>query len=123
MADYLLTHCVTVVFENRLKCLVNVEAWRDLEGFGNHIEAHESVVTALACFSLFPKSFERAIATALWLVGDTNKIAAMTDALVGAHIGSDFADSLPTHKLENGSRFIEHLKTNALRIVSRIYPG
>jgi poly(ADP-ribose) glycohydrolase ARH3 len=122
LADYLLTHCATVVFENRLKTLVNVEDWRDLEGFGNGIEAHESVVTALGCFSLFPKSFERAIATALWLGGDTDTIAAMTGALVGAHIGSDFADSLPIHKLEDGSQFIEHLKTTARRIVSRISP-
>ena len=75
------------------------------------IEAHESVVTALACFALIPKNFREAIATAIWQGGDTDTIAAMTGALVGAHIGSEFAESLPLGQLEEGAEFIAYLRS------------
>lgn len=120
LANHLLDHCSTVVFENRLSLLAKASEWQHLESFGNGIEAHESVVTAIGCFALYPKSFEQAVSTALWLGGDTDTIAAMTGALVGAHIGASFADSLPLHKLETGSEFIMEVKVICEKVYSRI---
>lgn len=111
LAAYLLPFCNTTVFQNRLERLVHVKTEADIAQFGNGIEAHESVVTALACFSLYPTDFREAIAATLWLGGDTDTIAAMTGALVGAHVGSAFADALPMGQLEEGPEFIAYLRT------------
>ena len=111
LASFLLPSCKTTVFQNRLERLAQVTTQADIAQFGNGIEAHESVVTALACFALIPKNFREAIATAIWQGGDTDTIAAMTGALVGAHIGSEFAESLPLGQLEEGAEFIAYLRS------------
>ena len=115
LASYLLPLCKTTVFQNRLECLSQVTTQAGIAQFGNGIEAHESVVTALACFALYPNDFKEAIATAIWQGGDTDTIAAMTGALVGAHVGSAFAESLPLGRLEEGAEFIAYLRSIADR--------
>ncbi len=57
-----------------------------LESFGNGIEAHESVVTAIGCFALYPKSFEQAVSTGLMAWGRYGYHCGNDGALVGAHI-------------------------------------
>lgn len=56
---------------------------------GRGVEAHASVVTALACFLSSTDSFPRAVKTAIALGGDTDTIASMTGALAGAYRGMD----------------------------------
>lgn len=51
------------------------------------------------------------MATAIWQGGDTDTIAAMTGALVGAHVGSAFSKSLPLDRLEDGAEFIACLRS------------
>ncbi len=102
--------CSTVVFTNRLARLRHVTTEADVEQFGNGIEAHESVVTALACFALYPNDYQQAVSTAIWQGGDTDTIGAMTGALVGAHVGAHFAEELPLSRLEDGPRFIQHVQ-------------
>ncbi len=116
LASFLLPACKTTVFQNRLERMLQITTQQEIAQFGNGIEAHESVVTALACFSLTPNDFREAIATAIWQGGDTDTIAAMTGALVGAHIGSQFADSLPLDGLEEGPEFITYLRSLAERL-------
>jgi poly(ADP-ribose) glycohydrolase ARH3 len=106
LADQLTPLCSTVVFQNRLERLRHVKFQDDMEPFGNGIEAHESVVTALACFALYPTNYQSAISTAIWQGGDTDTIAAMTGGLVGAHMGAGFTADIPLERLEGGAEFI-----------------
>lgn len=115
LADCLLPLCSTVVFQNRLMRLRDVKTEVDIEQFGNGIEAHESAVTALACFALYPQDYQQAVAAAIWQGGDTDTIAAMTGALVGAHIGPSFAKDLPIERLEEGEPFVKHIRDLANR--------
>lgn len=116
LADSLLPLCSTVVFQNRLVRLRDVKSDADIEQFGNGIEAHESVVTALACFALYPQDYQKAVATAIWQGGDTDTIGAMTGALVGAHIGPGFSTGLPIERLEEGQDFIPYIRELADRL-------
>ncbi len=118
LAEALLPSCTTVVFQNRLKCLAEVVGPDDIAQFGNGIEAHESVVTALACFALYPTDFQNAVATAFWQGGDTDTIGAMTGALVGARVGSGFASSMPLDRLEEGPNFIAYLQDLSNRLTA-----
>lgn len=118
LAEYLLPSCVTTVFQKRVGRLAQVKTEDDVSQFGNGIEAHESVVTALACFALYPNNYREAIATAIWQGGDTDTIGAMTGALVGAHIGSSFVQSMPLDRLEEGGEFVLYLRHLADRVVA-----
>lgn len=118
IAAHLLPFCNTTVFHSRLKQLAKVTNETEIAEFGNGIEAHESVVTALACFALHPTDFREAIAIAIWQGGDTDTIAAMTGALVGAHIGSEFSQSLPLKQLEEGNEFIDYLRKLSERLAA-----
>ena len=117
LADFLLPSCSTVVFQNRLRRLSEVKTDADIDQFGNGIESHEPVVTALACFALHPNDYRAAIASALWQGGDTDTIGAMTGALVGAHIGSSFTEAMPVNRLEEGDKFIMYVRELADRLV------
>jgi poly(ADP-ribose) glycohydrolase ARH3 len=119
LADYLQPFCRTTVFQNSLAKLRHVELDRDIDQFGNGIEAHESVVTALACFALYPDDYHAALATALWQGGDTDTIAAMTGALVGARVGAAFTESLPIDRLEDGRMFVQYVVELAKRLAVR----
>lgn len=110
LAEFFLPICSTTVFTNRLGRLLEVKSDADVEQFGNGIEAHESVVTALGCFALYPSDYRAAVALAIWQGGDTDTIAAMTGALVGAHVGSAIADDLPLSKLEEGLTFTSKVR-------------
>jgi poly(ADP-ribose) glycohydrolase ARH3 len=116
LAEKLAPLCSTVVFQNRLERLRQVGSEDDIEPFGNGIEAHESVVTALACFGLYPTNYQEAIATAIWQGGDTDTIAAMTGGLVGAHLGSSFSHGIPLDNLEDGDKFVGYVRDLSKRI-------
>ena len=51
------------------------------------MHAHRSVVTSIACFAATPGDFESAVGRAMTLGDDTDTVAAMTGALVGAFAG------------------------------------
>jgi poly(ADP-ribose) glycohydrolase ARH3 len=116
LSSFLLPLCETVVFQNRLNKLSKVLHADEVEQFGNGIEAHESVVTALACFALHPNNYAAAVACAIWQGGDTDTIAAMTGALVGAHAGPKFAETLPVNRLEDGEPFLAYLHDLSKRL-------
>ena len=71
---------------------------------GNGIEAHRSVVTAIACFTDNTEDFRDAVGMAISLGGDTDTIAAMTGALFGAYQGLSRIPRELADRLENGKQ-------------------
>lgn len=69
---------------------------RVVRDLGHGVAAIESVPTAIYLFARFSDDFERAVHHAIQLRGDTDTIAAMTGALVGAHVGKG---ALPQERL------------------------
>jgi len=51
--------------------------------------ARTSVLWSLYCLMAHPKDFWKAIEVAVWVGGDSDTIAAMAGAMVGAHVGID----------------------------------
>jgi poly(ADP-ribose) glycohydrolase ARH3 len=81
--------CRTTEYRDKLKLAAEVRTQADLLQLGNGIAAQDSVVTAIACFTLWPDSYEDVIGNAILLGGDTDTIAAMSGAVAGAHLGID----------------------------------
>lgn len=102
----------TVDFQERLKIAERVQGRDDLFRLGNGIAAQDSVITSIACFMIWPDSYEHVVANAILLGGDTDTVAAMAGAISGAHLG---AGAIPKHfldALENGHKgksYIERL--------------
>lgn len=77
----------TADFQDRVSLVEQVQSPDDVLRLGNGIAAQDSVVTAIACFTLWPDSYEDVVANAIFLGGDTDAIAAMAGAISGAHLG------------------------------------
>ena len=84
-------------FKERLEKLAKIRFASEIPQLGNGIAAHESVVTAIACFLVNRDSFSQTIAEAIFLGGDTDTIAAMAGALSGAYLG---IDEIPSHLID-----------------------
>ena len=94
----LLARCQAEEYRRHLQTAAAAESEHDLAQLGNGIAAHDSVVTAIACFAMWPERFEEVVAQAVLLGGDTDTIAAMAGAISGAHLG---AQALPGEWLED----------------------
>lgn len=86
---------------------------------GNSLEAHRSVVTALACFTSSPRSYETAVAYAVGQGDDTDTLAAMAGAISGVHLGVAAIPTPLLDKLENGSKGRTYLEHLAARLYER----
>jgi poly(ADP-ribose) glycohydrolase ARH3 len=83
---------------------------------GNGVEAHRSVVTAIACFAASPGSYEDTVSRAIGQGHDTDTLGAMAGALSGAHLG---AGAIPGHlldKLEDDHKGRTYLRQLATRM-------
>lgn len=81
-------------------------------GFGNSLEAHRSVVTAIAIFAASPDDYLAAIARAIGQGNDTDTLAAMAGALSGARLGAEAIPASLVEKLEDqhkGRTYLEVL--------------
>ena len=90
--------------------------------FGNSLEAHRSVVTALACFAGDPESYEAVIARAIRVGNDTDTIAAIAGPISGAHLGIGQISERSTLRLENGAKgrvYIQKLAENLYDLSER----
>lgn len=76
---------------------------------GSSLEAHRSVVTAIACFVASPDSFEDAVSRAIGLGDDTDTLAAMTGALCGARLGLASVPARLLAALEDGPLGRSHI--------------
>lgn len=118
MGNELNAFASTITFSEQLDALAEIETVEDVAQFGNGIAAQESVVTAIACFSLHPDSFEKTIQTALWLGGDTDTVAAMAGALVGVRNG-DAVIQPYAKQLEMNTDFADYVTNLAARLTAR----
>ena len=85
--EALLERCREGEYRAKLVRARDMTAPVELGRLGNGIAAQNSVATAIACFSLFPSSFEETITRCILLGGDTDTIAAMAGAITGTYLG------------------------------------
>jgi ADP-ribosylglycohydrolase len=71
---------------------------------GNGIEAHRSVPSACYTALTYSPDFQEAIRAAISLGGDTDTIAGMVGAIVGAHVGEGGLPEEWIEQLEGGPR-------------------
>lgn len=83
-------------FRWHLRTASSLRRGHTLSVLGNSLEAHRSVVTAIACFTQSPRSYGNAVVLALSQGGDTDTLAGMAGALSGAHLG---VRAIPEHLL------------------------
>ncbi len=82
--------------------------------FGNSLEAHRSVTSAIQCFANHPGSYVDTVAGAIALGNDTDTLAAMAGAISGARLG---ISAIPTGSLalmENGEKGIDYVNRLAI---------
>jgi len=110
--EFLISKATQDVYTRLLSIAANLDTPDELDILGNGIAAQESVVTAIASFSLTPKHYTSTIANLIWLGGDVDTMAAMAGALSGTHLG---LQSLPTswlarlEKTPKGKTYLEEL--------------
>lgn len=98
----LLSRATTEEFRWHISVAMKLRPSDSLSGLGSTLHAHRSVVTAIACFAATPGDFEMAIARAIGLGDDTDTVAAMAGALVGAFAGVSAIPPGLLAKLEDG---------------------
>ena len=81
-----------------------IEAREVVRRLGNGIEAHRSVPSACYLALTYSPDFQDAIRAAISLGGDTDTIAGMVGAIVGAHVGERGLPAEWIEQLEEGAR-------------------
>ena len=88
--------------------------------FGSSLPAHRSVVSALCCFANHPDSFLDAVITAVSLGDDTDTLAGMAGALVGARHGTSALPTAHLAQLENKGKGVDYLRGLAINLHARL---
>jgi len=110
-------------FRWQIETAARLRASDSLGPFGNGLEAHRSVTTALALFAASPDDYPRAIRRAIAQGGDTDTLAAMAGALAGARLGIDAIPAPVAAKLEDGRRGRAYILGLADRLHDRHRPA
>jgi len=98
------SRAVTEEFQWQLSIAEQLRASDSLTGFGNSLEAHRSVITAICCFAGSPDCYTGVISRAIGQGNDVDTLAAMAGAISGARLG---IKAIPAHlvgSLENGTK-------------------
>ncbi len=90
--------------------------------FGNGLEAHRSVTTALGLFAASPDDYPGTIRRAIAQGGDTDTLAAMAGALAGARLGLGAIPGGPLARVEDGPRGRAYILGLADRLYQRHRP-
>jgi poly(ADP-ribose) glycohydrolase ARH3 len=98
----LLGCAATEEFRWHISVAAKLKPGDSLAGLGSTLHAHRSVVTAMACFAAAPGDFEMVASRAIGLGDDTDTVAAMAGALVGAFAGAGAIPAALLAKLEDG---------------------
>ena len=114
--------CKEEEFAWQLKAARKLREKHSLSFLGNSLPAHKSVVTAIACFTSCPKSFESCVEKAISLGDDTDTLAAMAGALSGAYLGLSGIPAQWLTYLEDGAKGITYLRSLAEGL-HRFYTG
>jgi poly(ADP-ribose) glycohydrolase ARH3 len=86
---------------------------------GSSLEAHRSVVTAIACFASSPDCYEDVVSRAIGLGDDTDTLAAMAGALCGARLGLTGIPARLIAGLEDGLLGRSHIERLAAGLHNR----
>jgi poly(ADP-ribose) glycohydrolase ARH3 len=119
----LLALATTEEFRWALSVAARLKPTDSVSGLGSTLHAHRSVVTAMACFAATPTEFEFAVGRAIGLGDDTDTVAAMTGALVGAFAGVGAIPAERVAQLEeqgNGGKYIAEL---AAQLYTKAHPA
>ena len=114
----LLSLATTEEFRWALGVAAELKSGDAISGLGSTLHAHRSVVTAMACFAATPTDYEYAIGRAISLGDDTDTVAAMTGALVGAFAGVSAIPAERIAQLEEqgkGGKYIAELAEKLYR--------
>ena len=115
--------CRTEEFRWQLRAARRLRRGDSLGFLGNSLPAHRSVVTAVACFTTNPNSFEDAVARAIELGDDTDTLAAMAGALSGAFLGVEAVPARWVARLEKGPHGADALCGLADGLAERFGPA
>ena len=99
--DFLEPHCRTEEFAWQIRTLRRLERFAPTS-FGNSLEAHRSVVTAIQIFIDNRESYTETIRTAMGMGNDVDTLCAMAGAISGAYLGIGGIPSKHIDRLENG---------------------
>jgi poly(ADP-ribose) glycohydrolase ARH3 len=117
--DALITHAKTDEFQRQLNHAARLSPTDTIASLGSSLEAHRSVTTAIACFTMSPDDFTTTIASAIGLGDDTDSLAAMSGAISGARLG---ISAVPRHlleRLEIGPQGRDYIRKLALGLHDR----
>jgi poly(ADP-ribose) glycohydrolase ARH3 len=94
--------------------------------FGNSLEAHRSVTSAIQCFANHPDSYNSAVGSAIALGNDTDTLAAMAGAISGARLGIAALPAKSLAMMEGGAKGIDYVNKLAVDLaevrISRTSP-
>lgn len=115
----LLGRCRTEEFRWQLRAASRMSYHSQVSVFGNSLEAHRSVITAIACFTTCPDSYEDAVGKAIGLGNDTDTLAAMAGAISGAQLGIAAVPAALLERLEDGRRGRRYVRRLARKLHRR----
>jgi poly(ADP-ribose) glycohydrolase ARH3 len=107
----------TEEFQWQLSVAAQLNSNDTVAGFGNGLEAHRSVVTAICCFAGSPDCYTDTIARAIGQGNDTDTLAAMAGAISGARLGMG---AIPSHLVESLENKIKG-RTYILQLASKLF--
>ncbi|MBN1912445.1 MAG: ADP-ribosylglycohydrolase family protein [Pirellulales bacterium] len=109
----------TEEFQWQLATIQKLDPLDAIGMFGNSLEAHRSVVTAIACFAASPRDYSTAIRYAIGQGDDVDTLAAMAGAISGAHLGIGQIPSRLVVALENDEKGRDYLGQLASQLHER----
>lgn len=102
-----------------LKTAIRIRRGDSIAVLGHTLEAHRSVVTAIAAFAACPTDYTLAVGRVIGLGDDTDTLAAMTGALCGAFGGLATVPAGLVEKLENQTKGRDYIRDLAGRLYDR----
>jgi poly(ADP-ribose) glycohydrolase ARH3 len=102
-----------------LKTAIRLRRGDSIAVLGHTLEAHRSVVTAIAAFAASPADYTLAVGRVIGLGDDTDTLAAMTGALCGAFGGLAAVPAGLVEMIENQGKGRDHIRQLAERLYGR----
>jgi poly(ADP-ribose) glycohydrolase ARH3 len=113
----------TEEFQWQLNAAAQLRSSDSLGTFGNSLEAHRSVTTAIAIFVASPDDYSRVIRRAIGQGNDTDTLAAMAGALAGTRLGVGAVPEPLLARLEDGHKGRRYITSLADRLCQRLAHG
>jgi poly(ADP-ribose) glycohydrolase ARH3 len=102
-----------------LKTAIRLRRGDSIAVLGHTLEAHRSVVTAIAAFAASPSDYTTAVGRVIGLGDDTDTLAAMAGALCGAYGGLGTVPTKLVDKLESQGKGRDYIRELAERLYRR----